>query len=114
MPVRESAGEEIGQMLIAKLDRLARNVYFIRGLMESKVDFVACDRPDANRLTVHIMAAFAEHEPRAISERMKAALAALKARDVKLGNPKWRKCIAKAHASRVVQIPRGRARRLCR
>ena len=47
-------------LVIAKLDRLARNVHFISGLMESKVDFVAVDMPQANRLTVHIMAAFAE------------------------------------------------------
>jgi hypothetical protein len=49
-------------LVIAKLDRLARNVHFISGLMESKGDFVAVDMPQANRLTVHIMAAFAEHE----------------------------------------------------
>jgi DNA invertase Pin-like site-specific DNA recombinase len=93
-------------LLIAKLDRLARNVYFISGLMESKVDFVACDMPDANRLTVHIMAAFAEHEARAISERTKAALAALKARGVKLGNPNWKKSLAKARLARSANIPR--------
>jgi DNA invertase Pin-like site-specific DNA recombinase len=72
-------------LLIAKLDRLARNVHFISGLMESKVDFVACDMPTANRLTVHILAAVAEDEARAISERTKAALAAAKARGAKLG-----------------------------
>lgn len=93
-------------LLIAKLDRLARNVYFISGLMESGVDFVAADMPEANRLTVHIMAAFAEHEARAISERTKAALAALKARGVKLGNPKWRKSLAKARAARIANMPR--------
>ena len=48
-------------LLIAKLDRLARNVHFVSGLMESKVKFVACDLPEANQLTIHIMAAFAEH-----------------------------------------------------
>ena len=72
-------------LLIAKLDRLARNVHFISGMMESKVDFVACDMPTANRLTVHILAAVAEDEARAISERTKAALAAAKARGTKLG-----------------------------
>jgi len=56
-------------LLIAKLDRLARNVHFVSGLMESKVKFVACDLPEANQLTIHIMAAFAEHEARRISER---------------------------------------------
>lgn len=72
-------------LVIAKLDRLARNVHFISGLMESKVQFVACDLPEANQLTLHIMAAFAEHEARRISERTKDALAAAKARGVQLG-----------------------------
>ena len=72
-------------LLIAKLDRLARNVHFISGLMESKVKFVACDLPEANQLTLHVMAAFAEHEARRISERTRDALAAAKARGVVLG-----------------------------
>jgi DNA invertase Pin-like site-specific DNA recombinase len=72
-------------LLIAKLDRLARNVHFISGLMESKVKFVACDLPEANQLTLHLMAAFAEYEARRISERTKEALAAAKARGVVLG-----------------------------
>jgi hypothetical protein len=50
------------KLVIAKIDRLARNAHFISGLMESKVDFVAVDFRQANRLTVHILAAFAEHE----------------------------------------------------
>jgi len=73
------------RLLIAKLDRLARNVHFVSGLMESKVGFVAVDMPDANELTVHIMAAFAEHEAKRISERTKDALRAAKVRGVKLG-----------------------------
>ena len=72
-------------LLIAKLDRLARNVHFVSGLMESKVSFVACDLPEANQLTIHIMAAFAEHEARRISERTRDALTAAKARGVVLG-----------------------------
>jgi DNA invertase Pin-like site-specific DNA recombinase len=91
-------------LLIAKLDRLARNVFFISGLMESGVDFVAADMPQANRLTVHIMAAFAEHEARAISDRTKVALAALKARGVQLGNPRWAETLGKARQARVDQI----------
>ena len=72
-------------LVIAKLDRLARNVHFISSLMESRVDFVACDFPEANRLTVHILAAVAEHEAAMISARTKAALEAAKARGVVLG-----------------------------
>lgn len=75
------------RLIIAKLDRLARNVHFISGLMESKVPFVACDLPEANELTIHIMAAFAEHEAKRISTRTKEALAQAKARGVRLGSP---------------------------
>ena len=74
-------------IVIAKLDRLARNVAFISNLMESGVEFVAADMPMANRLTVHVLAAVAEHEREMISQRTKAALAAAKARGTKLGNP---------------------------
>lgn len=74
-------------LVIAKLDRLARNVAFISSLMESKIDFIAVDIPNANRLTVHILAAVAEAEAEACSIRTKAALAAAKVRGVKLGKP---------------------------
>ena len=67
-------------LIIAKLDRLARNVHFISGLMESRVEFVACDNPHANRLMVHMLAAFAEHEREMISQRTKEGLRAAKAR----------------------------------
>lgn len=72
-------------LIIAKLDRLARNVNFISNLMESTVEFTAVDFPQANRLTIHILAAVAEHEASMISARTKAALGAAKARGVTLG-----------------------------
>lgn len=72
-------------LLIAKLDRLARDVAFIATLMKSDVRFVACDMPDADPFRLHIEAAIAEEEARKISQRTKAALAAAKARGVKLG-----------------------------
>lgn len=75
-------------LLIAKLDRLARNVAFVSNLMEAGVEFIAADMPTVNRLTIHILAAVAEEEARMISARTKAALAAAKARGVVLGNPR--------------------------
>ena len=74
-------------LVIARLDRLARNVAFIANLMESGVEFVAVDMPHANRLTLHILAAVAEHEREMISKRTKDALAAAKVRGIRLGNP---------------------------
>lgn len=75
-------------LVIAKLDRLARNVAFIANLMEARgFEFVAVDMPMASRFTLHILAAVAEHEARLISERTKAALAMAKARGTKLGCP---------------------------
>jgi DNA invertase Pin-like site-specific DNA recombinase len=74
-------------LMIAKLDRLAKNVYFISGLMESGVEFAAVDMPQANRLTIHILAAVAEHEREMISQRPKAALKTAKVHGVKPGSP---------------------------
>lgn len=73
------------KLVIAKLDRLSRNVAFIATMMDSGVEFIACDNPHATRLTLHILAAVAEHEREAIAQRTKAALQAAKARGVRLG-----------------------------
>ena len=86
-------------LVIAKLDRLARSVAFISNLMESGVEFVAVDMPEANRLTLHILAAVAEHEREMISQRTRAALAAASARGTRLGNPRPESAKAAATAS---------------
>jgi len=98
-------------LVIAKLDRLARNVHFVSGLMESGVEFVAADMPTVNRLTVHILAAVAEEEARMISARTKAALTAAKARGVRLGNPNLLAgSPAQARAANAVRISWAQAR----
>jgi DNA invertase Pin-like site-specific DNA recombinase len=68
------------RLVIAKLDRLARDVAFLAGLMKSGVDFLALDIPDANKFTIHIMAAVAEQERELISSRTKAGLASINAK----------------------------------
>ena len=72
-------------LLIAKLDRLARNVHFVSGLIETGVDFVAVDMPNANKVMIQMHAVMSEWERDQISERTRAALAAAKARGVILG-----------------------------
>jgi DNA invertase Pin-like site-specific DNA recombinase len=96
------------RLVVAKLDRLARNVAFTATLLRSGVDFVACDNPHANKLTIHILAAMAEHEAEQISARTKAALAAYKARGGLLGSARpghW-------DGTTVTGRPRREARRL--
>ena len=83
----EACRKHKARLVIAKLDRLSRNLAFVATLMEAGVEFVAADMPFANKLTIHILAAVAEHEREAISERTKAALAAAKARGTRLGTP---------------------------
>ena len=83
-------------LLVAKIDRLSRDVHFLTGLEKAGVEFVAADMPEANRLTVHIMAVVAQAEREMISKRTKDALAAAKARGVKLGNPNGTDAIKRA------------------
>jgi hypothetical protein len=76
-------------LLVAKLDRLSRSVAFISALMDSRgFDLAIADMPGANRLTLHVLAAAAEHERHMIGERTRHALAVAKARSIELGNPK--------------------------
>ena len=74
-------------LIVAKLDRLARNLHFITNLQNANVDFICCDMPTANRLTIHIISAIAENEALLISQRTKQALAEKKKQGIKLGNP---------------------------
>ena len=90
-------------IIVAKLDRLSRDVAFIAGLMAAQVPFTCCDIPHADPFLLHIYAAVAEQERRATSERTKAALAAKKAQGVKLGNPNLA-------AARAIGLEKARAR----
>nr|WP_298897664.1 recombinase family protein [uncultured Altererythrobacter sp.] len=74
-------------LMVAKLDRLSRSVSFLSTLQDSGAKFIAADMPEANELTVHILAAVAQAERKSISQRTKEALKAAKARGVRLGNP---------------------------
>nr|WP_287412374.1 recombinase family protein [Pseudodesulfovibrio sp.] len=74
-------------LIIAKLDRLSRNARFLLELQDSRVNFICADMPEANEMTIQIMAVMAQQERKMISQRTKAALAAAKERGVKLGNP---------------------------
>lgn len=99
-------------LVIAKLDRLARNVHFITGLIESGVEFVAADMPHANKTMLQIHAVMSEHERDQISERTRAALAAAKARGVKLGNPQNLRPNVEARQQAAQDFAQGLARTL--
>jgi DNA invertase Pin-like site-specific DNA recombinase len=88
-------------IIVAKLDRLSRDVHFISGLMAHRVPFVVAELgPDVDPFVLHLYAALAEKERALISQRTKAALAAKKAAGVKLGNPRAAETIGLAHAAR--------------
>lgn len=83
----QQAKKEGAILIIAKLDRLSRNVNFISSLMDAGIEFLAVDMPSANNFTIHIFSALAEQEAKLISSRTRLALAELKKKGIKLGNP---------------------------
>ena len=83
----EDAKKQKAQLLIAKLDRLSRNASFIFMLRDAKIEFTCCDMPQANSVTIGIMAVLAQDERERISQRTRAALFELKQRGIKLGSP---------------------------
>lgn len=97
-------------LVVAKLDRLARNVAFVSMLMEYGVEFVCADFPTANRLTIHIIAAVAEHEAVMISSRTKAGLLAAKHRGVKLGKSMNQEKAIKGHVTQSLVANRNAAK----
>ncbi len=102
------------KLLIAKLDRLSRNVGFIARLQESHVKFVCADMPEANELTVHLFAAIAQHERKLISERTRTALQAAKRRGKKLGNPNGARALQGLGNDPAIAVVRARAQNFAR
>lgn len=100
------AKDNNAQLLIAKLDRLSRNAAFIFQLKDSQVNFVCCDMPDANTLTIGIFATLAQYERELISKRTKAALARLKAKGKKLGTPEN---LTSAARTKAIEVLRAKA-----
>jgi len=99
----EFAKQNNAVLVIAKIDRLARNVFFVSSLMEAGVEFVACDLPQATNFTIHLYAALAEMEGKMISERTKNALAEKKKQGFKLGTPANLTEDAKKKAAHVIR-----------
>ena len=97
-------------LVVAKLDRIVGNVAFVSMLMESGVDFICADFPTANRLTIHVLAAVAEHEASMISARTRAGLAAAKAGGVVLGKSMDAEKAGKGHTTLTEVADRNAAR----
>lgn len=91
-------------LAVAKLDRLSRNVAFLATLQDSGVKFIAADMPEANQLTVHIMAAVAQAERKAISKRTREALQAAKVRGQRLGNPNGAEALRRAQKGNTASV----------
>ena len=97
-------------LVVAKLDRLSRSVAFLSALQDSGAKFIAADMPEANELTVHIMAAVAQAERQAISKRTQEALRAAKAAGRKLGNPNGAEALrraAKGNSAAIAKVKAG-------
>ena len=99
----QEAKNEGAILIIAKLDRLARNVSFVSSLMDAGIEFVAVDMPTANHFTIHIFSALAEQEAKLISSRTKLALAELRKKGVVLGNPKNLTSEARAKGTKAIK-----------
>lgn len=100
----EFCRQKKAQLVTAKLDRLARNVAFVSGLMETGTAFVAVDMPHANRFMLHVLAAVAEYEREMISKRIVEAMAVAKSRGVKMGNPRPLPSLARGRATIAQQL----------
>jgi DNA invertase Pin-like site-specific DNA recombinase len=98
------------KLVIAKLDRLSRNLRFIAELQEAKVKFICADMPDANELTIHIFASLAQYERKVISERTRRALQAAKARGKVLGNPNGARALQRAGKGNAAAVAEIKAR----
>jgi hypothetical protein len=91
-------------LVVAKLDRLARDVEFVAGILNAGVEFIAADMPSANRLMLHVLASMAEYEARCIAERTKAAMAAAKARGQTFGCPNGADALRRAGRGNVAAV----------